>query len=98
MIDRDKVLTVLHRRFPGASQTQVAAATNAIVGLDDEWEDVTDQASRGDGFSVERGGVRYLAPDAEVCAEFRLFRRRHSGGYSSGDCVKSGDGDNILKR
>jgi hypothetical protein len=43
MIDRDKVLTVLRRRFPGASDQDVAEAANAIVGLDDEWDDVTDR-------------------------------------------------------
>lgn len=41
MIDREKVLTVLRRRFPGALSEQVAAAANAIVGLDDEWDEVT---------------------------------------------------------
>ena len=43
MIDREKVLAVLHKRFPGASTDQVAAAANAIVGLGDEWEDVTER-------------------------------------------------------
>jgi hypothetical protein len=41
MVDREKVLTVLSRRFPEARPDQLAAAANAIVGLDDEWEDVT---------------------------------------------------------
>ena len=36
MIDRDKVLSVLHKRFPEASAQQVAWAANAIVGLTDE--------------------------------------------------------------
>lgn len=40
MVDREKVLAVLKRRFPGASDAQTAAAANAIVGLDDEWRDV----------------------------------------------------------
>lgn len=43
MIDREKVLTVLRRRFPGATPQDLAAAANAIVGLEDEWEDVTDR-------------------------------------------------------
>ena len=43
MIDREKVLTVLRRRFPGASDQDLAAAANAIVGLDDEWDDVTER-------------------------------------------------------
>jgi hypothetical protein len=40
MLDRQKVEVVLTRRFPGASAAQVAAAANAIMGLDDEWEEV----------------------------------------------------------
>jgi hypothetical protein len=37
MIDRQKVETILSRRFPGATWEQIAVATNAIVGLEDEW-------------------------------------------------------------
>jgi hypothetical protein len=40
MIDREKVETVLRRRFPGADWTQIAAAANAIVGLGDERDEV----------------------------------------------------------
>jgi hypothetical protein len=40
MVDREKVLAVLRRRFPGAPDAQTAAAANAIVGLDDEWREV----------------------------------------------------------
>ncbi len=47
MVDREKVLTVLTRRFPDARPDQVAAAANAIVGLEDEWEDVTEVAQPG---------------------------------------------------
>lgn len=41
MLDREKVVTVLKRRFPDASISEVAAAANALVGLDDEWEECT---------------------------------------------------------
>jgi hypothetical protein len=34
MIDREKLENILRRRFPGASLDQVAAAANAIIGLD----------------------------------------------------------------
>jgi hypothetical protein len=34
MIDREKVETVLQRRFPEAPLAQIAAATNAIMALD----------------------------------------------------------------
>lgn len=40
MIDRQKVETILRRRFPGADWDQIAAAANAIMGLGDEWEEV----------------------------------------------------------
>ena len=40
MVDREKVLAVLRRRFPGASSADTAAAANAIVGLDEEWREV----------------------------------------------------------
>jgi hypothetical protein len=35
MIDREKVETILLRRFPGVSIDQIAAAVNAIMALDD---------------------------------------------------------------
>jgi hypothetical protein len=41
MVEREKVLTVLLTALPGATQEQVAAAANAIVGLEDDWEEVT---------------------------------------------------------
>jgi hypothetical protein len=41
MLDREKVVTVLRRRFPGSASEQVAAAANAILGLDDEWDELT---------------------------------------------------------
>ena len=41
MLDREKIVAVLKKRFAGAGVDQIAAATNAIVGLDDEWEELT---------------------------------------------------------
>ena len=40
MLDRQKLETILLRRFPGATVHQIAVSANAIMGLDDEWEDV----------------------------------------------------------
>jgi len=40
MVDRQKLETVLRRRFPAATGGQIAAAANAIMGLEDEWEEV----------------------------------------------------------
>jgi hypothetical protein len=41
MIDREKVLAVLRKRFAGAPAEQIAAAANAIVGLSEEWHEVS---------------------------------------------------------
>ncbi len=75
MIDREKVLTVLHKRFPGASLDQFAAAANAIVGLQDEWEDVTGhEPDLGYHFSVQCSEICYLAAQVQI----RIGRLRHS--------------------
>ena len=77
MVDREKVLAVLRKRFPGAGAEQVAAAANAIVGLDDEWEDVTGHEPEfGYHFSAQCGEICYLADQAHRGGQFRLFRRR----------------------
>jgi hypothetical protein len=62
MVDRQKVETILRRRFPGSNAAQVAAAANAIMGLGDEWEEVPrldpgrlkDELSRGSQLLVFR--------------------------------------------
>lgn len=80
MVDREKVLTVLTRRFAGARPEQLAAAANAIVGLDDEWEDVTTrQDELGYNFSPECADICYLAQQVERGDQFRIFRRRKPG-------------------
>jgi hypothetical protein len=79
MIDREKVLAVLQKRFPGASADQFAAAANAIVGLDDEWEDVTDHEPEfGYHFSIQCGEICYLAEQNQQGVQFRIFRKRIS--------------------
>jgi hypothetical protein len=40
MIDREKVVAILRKRFPNAPAVDIAAAANAIVGLGDEWREV----------------------------------------------------------
>jgi hypothetical protein len=77
MVDREKVLTVLTRRFPGAAADQIAATANAIVGLDDEWEEVTDRETElGYQVSAQCSEICYLAQQVERGDAFRLFRRR----------------------
>jgi hypothetical protein len=77
MIDREKVLAVLAKRFPQAAPAEAAAAANAIVGLDDEWEDVTDRDDElGYHYSPSCTDICYLAQQVERGDTFRLFRRR----------------------
>lgn len=65
MVDREKVLTVLMRRFPDATQAQLAAAANAIVGLADEWE------------VVPSYNLATLVDHVRRGSEFCLLERRH---------------------
>lgn len=68
MIDREKVLAVLVKRFPEARLADVAAAANAIVGLGPEYEVVPPAAVTAfkcdtdhrqyDAGHLERGDVR----------------------------------------
>ena len=77
MVDREKVLAVLTKRFPGSKPEQVAAAANAIVGLEDEWEEVTDREDQlGYNYSASCSDICYLAQQVERGDSFRLFRRR----------------------
>lgn len=79
MLDRQKIETILKRRFPGAPLDQVAAATNAIVGLDDEWEEFVDEnEALGFQCSPDRRETCPLAREFERGAALRLFRRRES--------------------
>ena len=77
MLDRQKLETLLSRRFPGASRDQVAAAANAIMGLDDEWEDVSHREPElGYHFSIQCGEICYLAEQTHLGSQFRIFKRR----------------------
>ena len=79
MLDRQKLESVLSRRFAGASREQVAAAANAIMGLDEEWEEVVGRDSeRGFQFPPQCSDICYLARQVAGGAEFRLLRRRSS--------------------
>ncbi len=77
MIDREKVLAVLHKRFPTGTADQFAAAANAIVGLGDEWEDVTAREPEfGYHFSIQCGEICYLAEQVQMGAQFRIYKKR----------------------
>ena len=80
MLDRQKLETILIRRFSGASKDQVAAAANAIMGLEHEWEEVTGQEEAlGYHFSAQCSSICYLAREVEQGNEFRMLRRRQLG-------------------
>jgi hypothetical protein len=79
VLDRQKLEAVLTRRFPGSTRQQLAEAANAIMGLEDEWEEVLlDERQFGYQFSSECGNICYLAREAEDGAEFRLLKRREN--------------------
>jgi hypothetical protein len=73
MIDREKVMTLLHKRFPGARICEVAAAANAIVGLDPEFDPLP--AEEMTHFHCEVGRDRYTTRDV-ANGTIRLYRRR----------------------
>ena len=64
MLDRQKLETILTRRFPGASRDQVAVSANAIMGLDEEWEE------------LQCHDFQALAAQVAQGVEIRVLRRR----------------------
>ena len=76
MLDRQKLEALLSKRFAGAKYDQIAAAANAIMGLDDEWEEMTEADDFGYHLDVQCGDVCTLAREARNGAEFRVLRRR----------------------
>ena len=76
MIDRQKLETLLSRRFAGASPDQIAAAANAIMGLDNEWEEIEGEAEFGFSVPPQCPDTCALAREAHTGTEFRLLRRR----------------------
>lgn len=80
MVDREKVIAVLRKRFERASAEQIAAAANAIVGLEEEWEEVTGhEPDFGFHFSVQCNDICYLAEEIERGSQFRVFIKRRTG-------------------
>lgn len=76
MLDRDKLETILNRRFPGATAAQVAAAANSIMGLGDEWEEFGVKEDLGFHFTSRCADICALAREAEAGADLRILRRR----------------------
>jgi hypothetical protein len=64
MLDRQKLETILLRRFPGATREQIAASANAIMGLGEEW---------AEELCPDLQALPALIAEGE---EFRVLRRR----------------------
>jgi hypothetical protein len=77
MVDREKVLAVLTKRFPHAAAPDIAAAANALVGLEPDWEEVTDrEAELGYHYAATCSNICSVVQQAERGDTFRLFRKR----------------------
>lgn len=74
MLDREKIVAVLRRRFPDATLAEIAAAANALVGLEDEWMELS-LMPNGTG-NVCRHGC-YLQQVLRG-REIRVFSRRQT--------------------
>ena len=80
-MDRQKVEAILTRRFPGSAPQLVAAAANAIMGIEDEWEEIIDADHYlGCHSAAACRETCCLARELDDCLEFRLFRRRRRAG------------------
>ena len=75
MLDREKVVAVLRRRFPGSAIDQVAAAANAIVGMEDEWLEVPMPEGGWDPLCGDACHLRRLSREGPI----KLFRRENHG-------------------
>jgi hypothetical protein len=63
MIDRQQLESILGRRFPGAPLDQIAAAANAIMGLEDDARTrPRHRSGRCQCASCRRKGAREVAP------------------------------------
>jgi hypothetical protein len=71
MLDREKIVAVLKRRFPGSATEQIAAAANAIVGLEDEWLEVPMPDGGWDRWCREGCQLKRLSRDGPI----KLFHR-----------------------
>ena len=76
MLDRQVIETILMRRFPGSSPSQIAAAANGIMSLGADWEEVSEsEPLPGSGGRVSNGPCT-ITRDADQGGEVRVFRRR----------------------
>ena len=77
MVDREKVVAILTTWFAGAADSDIQAAATALVGLGDEWEEVSSKEEElGYHYSQHCSDICYLADQVVHGARFRLFRER----------------------
>ena len=75
MLDRQKIEAILRRRFAGSTDQQIATAANAIMGLDDEWEEVADAGRETGCHDTTECETCYPAREFDRGTEFRVWRR-----------------------
>ena len=91
MIEREDVQAVLRRWCPEAPGDTIDSATSQIVGLSDEWVEVTSKEEEmGYHYSPRCPNICYLADQVDRGAELRLFLRRAVRDAGSVDCAATG--------
>jgi hypothetical protein len=77
MVAPQNVVAVLRSCFPDASDDAIDSATNRIVGLNEEWREVTsNEEEMGYHYSVRCADICYLADQVSRGAQYRLFLKR----------------------
>jgi hypothetical protein len=77
MVSRHNVVNVLRSCFPDASDDAIDSATNRIVGLNEEWQEVTSKEEEmGYHYSARCADICYLADQVSRGSQYRLFLKR----------------------
>jgi hypothetical protein len=71
MLDREKIVAVLKRRFPDSTPAAIAAAANALVGLEDDWMELS-LPHRSDDACREGCYLQQMMHEQEI----RVFSRQ----------------------
>ena len=75
MLDREKIVAVLKRRFPGSTPEQIATAANALVGLEDEWMEMSLPINGTAEFCRQGCYLKDVLREQEVLVFSRAHRR-----------------------
>jgi hypothetical protein len=82
VIDRQKVETILLRRFPGATCDQAAISANAILGLHEEWEEL--HCHHFEQVAAEQAEARSSVSSGDAAYESPVSWSRSSSARSTG--------------